>query len=231
MATALDLRHVFVSYEGKCVLHDVNLACNEGDLLLLLGPNGGGKTTLLRTILGLQQPDKGEIRVFGLPPRDYAAKFGIGYVPQRSLALEASMPSSVEDLLDAACVLHCEGGTIHETHYHQILGDLGLETLIHRRLNELSGGERQKVFIARALLSGSKLLLLDEPTTGVDQGSQQALQDLLKLLHQRGVTIVVVSHDPTAFAALSTEAFCIDGTATKEDPHHYPAHPHHAHAH
>lgn len=231
MTPAILLDGVHVSHEGRCVLHDIRLSCPDGGLLLLLGPNGGGKTTLLRTMAGLQQPEKGTVTLFGLPPRDYASRHGIGYVPQKIAALEAGIPASVHDVLQSACIAHCPGGSEHDGHQARVIADLHLQDIVHRPMHTLSGGERQKVFIARALLSGSKLLFLDEPTNAVDQESQQGLQELLLLLHKRGVTIVVVSHDPSSFADIATDAYCIDGTATKEDPRRYAGHIHHAHAH
>ncbi len=230
-APALSLEHVFVSYGAQCVLHDVNLSCDQGDILLLVGPNGGGKTTVLRVIAGLQPCDKGEVKVFGMSPREFAKTHGIGYVPQRISAIEAGIPASVQDILDSACSLHCAGGAEHTAHQNQIVADLQLQELLHRPLSALSGGERQKVFIARAFLSGAKLLLLDEPTTGVDQASQEGLQAVLSILKAKGVTIVLVSHDPTAFSGLATKAFCIDRTAEPEDAAHHPSHIPHSHAH
>lgn len=231
MSKAVSLEHVFVSYGAQCALHDVSLSCESGEILLLVGPNGGGKTTLLRVIAGLQASDKGSVSLFGMSPAVYAAKEGIGYVPQRIAAIEAGIPASVEDILESACTVHCPGGQAHRTHRTQIIADLQLQPLLRRSISSLSGGERQKVFIARALLSGAKLLLLDEPTTGVDQASQEGLQSMLSLLKSRGVTIILASHDPAAFSALATKAFCIDRTAQPENIEHHPPHTPHTHVH
>ncbi len=231
MTPAISLQNVFVSYGTHCVLHDVSLACDQGEILLLIGPNGGGKTTLLRVIAGLEAPEKGTVNLFGMSPVAYAAKQGIGYVPQKISAIEAGIPASVEDILESACSLHCKGGLEHREHQEQIIKDLQLQGLLKRPLSALSGGERQKVFIARAFLSGSKLLLLDEPTTGVDHASQQGLQSVLLLLKNRGVTIVLVSHDPDAFASLATQTFCIDETAEREEVGAHSSHIPHSHAH
>lgn len=228
---AVSLQSVYVSYGQQCALHDVSVSCDPGEVLLLIGPNGGGKTTLLRVIAGLQPCDKGTASLFGMPAAVYARQRGIGYVPQRIAAIEAGIPANVSDVLDSACAVHCPGGKGHREHKNRIIADLQLQTLLTRPLGSLSGGERQKVFIARAFLSGAGLLLLDEPTTGVDRSSQEGLQAVLQLLQGRGVTIVLASHDPETFSSLATKVLCVDRTAEPQHPSAHPPHAPHTHVH
>jgi zinc transport system ATP-binding protein len=164
----------------------------------IAGPNGGGKTTLLRLALGLERPNRGEVSLFGQPARSFADRTRIGYLAQRTkIGLHA--PATVRDVVEAGrAPLHKLGRLRREDHaaVDEALERVGLRALARRRLTSLSGGQQQRAFIAKALAAHPALLVLDEPTTGVDVEAQDALGELLHRLHEElGVTILYVSHE------------------------------------
>jgi zinc transport system ATP-binding protein len=186
---------VSFAYDGVPVLNDVSLSIEKGDFVCIVGPNGGGKTTLLRLILGLLRPRSGRIRVFGLPPD--RARHRIGYVPQYSQH-DLQFPARVIDVvltgrLDQTSWL----GPYHRGDRRAALAALesvGLEGLAKRPYAALSGGQRQRVLIARALVTDPEILLLDEPTANVDVVGERVLHDILTELNER-LTILMVTHD------------------------------------
>lgn len=191
----IDLRDVWFKYNGMTVLEEVNLSVEQGDFLALIGPNGGGKTTLLKLILGLLKPLKGEIKVLGKPCRK--ASPNIGYVPQ-DVHTNLSFPISV---LDVVMMGRLNGkkqeGRSSGNDRDKALESLqrvNMEELADKRIGHLSGGQRQKVFIARALATEPWILLLDEPTASIDTRGQTDFYELLSRLNS-DMTILVVSHD------------------------------------
>jgi zinc transport system ATP-binding protein len=195
MSKAIEVRGVSFAYGAQTVLEQVDLEIAPGEFVGLVGPNGGGKSTLLKLMLGLLEPRTGSVRIFGRPPRQ--ARGLLGYVPQFR-GFENDYPISV-----LKAVLHGRLGQTrpmlgwrrHDRDIaHQALESVGLADHADRRLNTLSGGQLQRVLIARALACRPKLLLLDEPTANVDAKVETSLFDLLRELN-RELTIVVVSHD------------------------------------
>lgn len=182
---------------GVTALDAVDLEVEPLDFLGLVGPNGGGKTTLLRVLLGLLEPQHGRVKVLGQSP--YEVRSRIGYVPQHS-SIDADVPAEVLDVVLMGRLARSSWGAIFgEQHRAAALHALELTKtvdLAHRRFGELSGGQRQRILIARALAAEAELLLLDEPTTGVDIHRERELLDLLHTLNQR-LPIVLVSHDVT----------------------------------
>jgi zinc transport system ATP-binding protein len=195
--TPIELRDVSFSYESGRVLHDVSLKVERDDYLLLLGANGSGKSTLLKVALGLLEPSSGEVRLFGRPARDPRARGRVGYVPQRA-AISARVPATVGEVVVAGragrSALRGYSRADKEA-AARALERVGLPRSIRRRVGELSGGQQQRVLIARALANEPALLILDEPTAGVDRDSQVQFARVLRELHASGVTIVVVAHD------------------------------------
>ena len=190
---ALELKGVSFAYcRSSPVLTDVDLTLDRGERLAVVGPNGGGKTTLLRLVLGLLEPQQGTIEVFGQPP--IAARSKIGYVPQTS-KVDTSVPASALDVVLMGCLRHKPWGPRFpkrlQTRAREALAQVGLAELAHRRLHELSGGQCQRVLIARALIGEPDLLLLDEPTSGVDDENEKRILELPAL---RGRALVMVSH-------------------------------------
>lgn len=194
----VEVRDLRVVLGGQNVLEGVSLNVPAGQLVALIGPNGSGKTTLLRALVGLQKPASGEIKLFG-KPAGAAALPRIGYVPQR-FNVESSFILSVREFL--ALRLRETRHWFWHSHHHTderlraSLADIGVEALLDRPLAKLSGGQLQRVLIAFSLLGKPELLLLDEPTAGVDLPGEQTFYELIADIQQRHrLTVMLVSHD------------------------------------
>lgn len=194
---AVELRGVRFSYPGAAqpALEDATLRVGPQGFLGLVGPNGGGKTTLLQVILGLRTPQEGEVRVLGRSPR--AARDRVGYVPQRA-RLDSSVPAHALDVVLTGRLHRSSWGPFYPRR-DRLAAEEALERadaaeFARRPVAELSGGQRQRVLIARALASEPALLLLDEPTTGIDMHREKSLLRLLEDLN-RTLPIVMVTHD------------------------------------
>ena len=192
---AIELEDVWFSYERTTILQNVSLALEQGEFLGIIGPNGGGKTTLLKLMLGILKPNKGRIRILGQAPHD--ASHRVGYVPQ-STDFNRSFPISVLDVALMGRLTTSRMGRRYSRKDREkvsdILGKVGMWDHRYRPIGKLSGGQRQRVFIARALATDPEILFLDEPTTSVDPEFETDLYDFLKELNKE-VTIVVITHD------------------------------------
>ncbi len=198
------------AYNGQRVLEDVNLEVWEGDFIAMIGPNGGGKTTLLRLMLGLLKPERGQIRVMGKPAT--RVSHHIGYVPQ-DVHINRSFPISA---LDVVLMGKLAPGKRWSKNNNQDRRDaleamerIDMAGYAHRRIGELSGGQRQRVFIARALVTRPRLLLLDEPTASIDSKGQSEFFRLLKRLN-KDITIIVVSHDLLVISTYVKSVACVN---------------------
>lgn len=208
-APAVLFDHVFFRYGDLPVLDDVNLAIHDGELISVVGPNGGGKTTLLKLMLGLLQPDRGEIRVFGESPRE--ARRRIGYAPQHA-QYDPQFPVTVFDVVLMGRLRPGSQGHYGEEDRQAVvaaLAEVDLAGLVRRPFRALSGGQRQRVLIARALAGDPALLLLDEPTANVDAMAGRMMMDILKGLKGR-MAIVVVSHDLGFVSSLMKRVICVN---------------------
>jgi zinc transport system ATP-binding protein len=229
-SSIIDISELDFAYRDALVLKNITLHVEAGTTLGLIGPNGGGKTTLIRLLLGLLEPTRGTIRVAGLPPRD-AVRRGdiIGYLPQNPAAPDARFPVSVRQV--ARLGLVGKTGMLHAyrrddlNFVDELLGMIGIADLAEAPLGTLSGGQLQRVLIARALAPRPKILLLDEPTTGIDRvGQQQFLESIAQLKSRLGLTVVFVSHDLRAVSAISDRIGCLNLTLHYHDvPEHIPA--------
>lgn len=204
------LEDVWVQFDGLSVLEGVNLSICEYDFLGIIGPNGGGKTTLLKVILGLLEPDRGTVRVFGDAP-ERGRKY-VGYVPQFSL-FDRDFPISVWDVVLMGRMSHMKRFRRYtEEDIKRAAEALKTVEMLDFRdcqIGKLSGGQQQRVFIARALVSEPKLLLLDEPMASVDSPMQAELYELFeKLRHQ--MAIVLVSHDISAVSIYVDKIACLN---------------------
>lgn len=190
------LAGVSAGYEGDTVLEDINLRVEAQDYLALIGPNGGGKTTIMRVILGLIQPFSGEVEVMGLPPK--LGRAFIGYVPQSHLS-DQKFPINVWDVVGMGRLKSGwwnQGYSLADKRIiSESLHKTGVYELKDKAVADLSGGQRQRVYISRALATEPKILLLDEPTANIDAEASKQLYELLDVLNAEGATILMVSHD------------------------------------
>jgi zinc transport system ATP-binding protein len=197
---AAELRGVAFAYRpGQRVLEEVELRIAEGEFVALAGPNGGGKTTLVRILLGLERPSEGTALLWGEPAHRFSRRRTLGYLAQRSV-LGGDAPATVREVVTAGRL--AAGGLVGPLRRRdrelvtEAVERVGLSSVADAPLRTLSGGMQQRAFIAKALAGEPSLLVLDEPTTGVDAESQESLAALLDELHSDlGVTIVYVSHE------------------------------------
>lgn len=194
---ALVLDHVTASYDGRVALEDVSFSVEEGRFVALIGPNGAGKSTVLRLLLGLVPPASGRVEVFGGPPG--SGRHPIGYVPQK-VVIPRGFPISVLDVALMGRTAILGPGRRPRDRDRELareaLGQVGLADAAGRRFQDLSGGQQQRVLIARALCSEPRLLLLDEPTAGLDSGARARFYALVcELQHERGLTLLCATHD------------------------------------
>ena len=207
-----------VTLGGMKVLDGLSITVFRGDYLALLGPNGGGKTTLLRVILGLEKPSSGTVTVFGEPPGRSPGR--IGYVPQR-LFFDRDFPISVEEVVLMGRLprrrLMRRYGRIDREKSAESIEVVGLSRLKHKRIGTLSGGEFQRALIARALAGEPELLLLDEPTASVDPEMKTTMYDLLDRLKSQ-LTIVLVTHDTGTVGRSVSRVACLNCTLGMQGP-------------
>lgn len=210
--TVLEFEKISFSYAGEPTIEDVSFAVQKGDFLGIIGPNGAGKSTLFKIALGLEKPTSGSVKLFGTKQTDFSDWTRIGFVPQK-VQFDPNFPASVFEV--AAMGLAQKPGLMplsseQKRAVNEALHEVGLEKQADRRIGELSGGQMQRAFLARALVSKPDLLLLDEPTTGIDSAQQEKFCCLLERLHKAGITIVIISHDLTFMSYLVNKVICIN---------------------
>jgi zinc transport system ATP-binding protein len=188
---ALEVKNVYFKYENEWVLEDISFSLNDKEFMAIIGPNGGGKTTLLKIILGFLKPSRGEVLIYGEPPTKNRTL--IGYVPQYT-TFSLDVPITVFDIVLQGRLKRGKFFYTKEDKkkVSEILERLNLTDFQNRKIKDLSGGQRQKVLIARALAVEPKILIMDEPTSAIDIKGQKEILDLIETLE---VTRVVVSHD------------------------------------
>ncbi|MGH7214842.1 MAG: metal ABC transporter ATP-binding protein [Tepidisphaeraceae bacterium] len=229
MSSIVDISRLDFAYADQLVLKHVDLTVERGSTLGVIGPNGGGKTTLIRLLLGLLEPTRGTVLVDGLPPAR-AARRGdvVGYLPQRA-QMSNVLPIDVRQVVRLG--LAGKTGMLRSyakddlSFVDHLIERVGLTECVHQPVGQLSGGQLQRVLIARALAPRPKLLLLDEPTTGIDRSGQQRFIEFVQSLKQElGLTVVLVSHDLRAVSAISDRIACLNLTLHYHDvPEHLPA--------
>jgi zinc transport system ATP-binding protein len=208
--TILEIENLDFSYNGEAVLQDVNLTVRQKDFVAIIGPNGGGKTTLLKLVLGLLTPAKGTVRVDGKSPQE--ASSCIGYVPQ-NVHTNHSFPITAIDVvlmgsLDPNKRLP-RRSAINRRDALAALERMEMDAHAEKKIGVLSGGQRQRVFIARALMTQPKLLLLDEPTASIDTKGQEDFYRLLEELNQ-DAAVLVVSHDLLVISRYVKSVACVN---------------------
>lgn len=209
--SAIRTEHLGVTF-GNPVLHDVTTDIGEGEFVALMGANGTGKTTLVRAALGLLKPSTGRVLLFDTPVSRFRQWHRVAYVPQHLLTTSA-VPLSVEEAVRAALTTTAHRwrpiSKAERARVHLALEHVGLSERRHDRFEDLSGGQQRRVMIARALVSQADLLILDEPTAGVDTREQKRLARYIAQLHAMGTTIVLITHDLGPVASLAQRAIVL----------------------
>ena len=219
-----EVEHLTYRVGDQVILKDVSLKVLQGEYCAVIGPNGGGKTTLVRLLLGLQKPASGTIRLFGEPQKQFRRWAQIGYVPQQVTQTDRLFPGTVEEIVGMGRVSKLGWDKRWRDNDRQVIAHamerMEVTGLGDKLIGELSGGQRQRVMIARALASEPKVLILDEPNTGVDQPSQQRFYRLLRQLNgETRLTILFVTHDVGVIADDIARLFTVNQTlATCNDP-------------
>jgi len=205
--TQLELKNVSVFYDAVCAIENIDLTINERDFLGIIGPNGGGKSTLLKTIIGIIKPDRGDV--------SKSEDLQVGYVPQFS-TFNKSFPISVYDVilmgrLNSGLRIGRKYTPKDHEAVENIIEKLSIMHIVDRHISELSGGQLQKVLIARAMVSHPNMLILDEPTASLDGEARSEIYELLKRLNE-DVTIVIVSHDMAVISSHVKQVACLNRT-------------------
>jgi len=211
----IEVVHVSFAYEGNTVLENVSLNVHLGDYLGVVGPNGGGKTTLLKIMLGLLQPQKGSVKLFGQEISKFKDWYKIGYVPQKATSFDPNFPATVFEIVSMGrfgkrglfkFLTKKDKDIIQSS-----INEVGMSGFEKRLIGDLSGGQQQRIFIARALAGEPEVIFLDEPTTGVDQATEEQFYEMLRHLNEeRNLTLVLVSHDIDVVSRETTEIACVN---------------------
>lgn len=209
----IDLRSASFGYADRTVVSRVDLLVHPGEVLALLGPNGSGKSTLVRGILGLTQQQGGEVRLLGTPRERFHEHTRIGYVPQRH-SLSAAVRATVREIVAVGRLPHRPWWRPASREDRSVVADaiaaVGLADRADEEVATLSGGQQRRVLIARALAGRPDLLVMDEPTAGVDHASQSALAEVLRRLAADGTSMLVVTHELDALYDIVTRIVCMD---------------------
>lgn len=205
----VNFKNIYFSYDSGYVLNDANFKINRNEHVSIIGPNGGGKSTLLKLMLGIISPDKGEVTILGKTPIE--ARKSIGYMPQYS-QFDALFPVTVLDAVLMGIVEQTRFGGYKKVHKQQALkalAEMEMEHVSKQQFSELSGGQRQRVLIARALVSEPEILLLDEPTNNIDPAMEMQFYETVSKLSKR-MTVITVSHDLGFVAANVDKVVCVN---------------------
>ncbi len=195
-----DVQSLSLHVKGQTILKNISLQIFEGEYVAIIGPNGGGKTTFVRTLLGLQKATSGTIRIYAQEREKFQDWHKIGYVPQKATLVDKNFPATAYDIVKmgrmAAGSIFAFFSQKDRQAIEESMKKMDVWHLRDRLIGELSGGQRQRVMIARALSSNPRILILDEPNTGVDVSSQKRFYTLLKELNTKeGITILFITHD------------------------------------
>jgi zinc transport system ATP-binding protein len=215
-APIIELRHASFGYADQAVVTGATLAIRPGEVVAVLGPNGSGKSTLVRGLLGLNDHLGGDLELFGQPRESFSEHARLGYVPQRH-TLSASVRATVAEIVAVGRLAHHRWwrpvlrSTQDTAIIDRALDVVGLNDRAHADVATLSGGQQRRVLIARALAADPDVLLMDEPTAGVDAANQQVLSTVLARLAERGTTMVIVTHELAALADIVTRIVVVQG--------------------
>ncbi|BGE82320.1 metal ABC transporter ATP-binding protein [Staphylococcus petrasii] len=210
-----ELKNIDYFFDNKQVLENINIKINKGDFLAIVGPNGAGKSTLLKVILGLLPLQNGEIFIDGKSyKKNTQSALKISYVSQKANAFRAGFPASVREVVLSGLTktkkLFQRFNKEDEKLVEDVLSRLNIHHLIDKNIAELSGGQQQRILIARALISNPSVLILDEPTNGIDAKHVSEFYETLERLKQEGITIILVTHDIGVVADTATKVACLN---------------------
>lgn len=211
----IEIKDLSYGYERESVLQDINLSVTKGSFVVLIGPNGSGKSTLLKLILGLLKLQSGEINLFGEKITQFKNWEWIGFVSQKANSFNSGFPATVQEVVASGLTKKLGlFSRMKKKDMEKVRGTIdsvGLSKFMNRNIGELSGGQQQRVFIARALISEPKLLILDEPTVGVDAQNIQEFYKLLEELNKdSGITLLLVTHDMETVSDKVTHVACLN---------------------
>lgn len=213
-----DVKNLSFVLKEQTILSNISLEIFPSEYIAIIGPNGGGKTTLIRMLLGLEKPTSGEVRIYGKKLSYFKDWHKIGYVPQRASLIDSSFPATVLDIVKMGRTsqrsIFKPLSKLDKQLVDDAMAKMDISGLKDKMVGTLSGGQRQRVMIARALASKPEILILDEPNTGVDVGSQKRFYALLRELNQKeGITIVFITHDIGVIADDIARLFTINQKA------------------
>lgn len=191
----IKIENLYVEINGNLILEDVSFEVKKGEIVAVVGPNGGGKTTLVKVILGFVQPTKGKVLIEGKSPKDYVKSGKVGYLPQKS-SYDRDFPVSVFDVVMFGLINTSLPYKEKEKKVLEYLNYVGMQQYKDYPFGKLSGGQQQRVMIARAIISQPELLILDEPSTGIDVVAQENFYEFIKKINkEKGITVIMVTHD------------------------------------
>lgn len=234
MEYIISVRDLGFDYGDGWVFHKLDLDVPRGDFVAVIGANGAGKSTLMKMLAHAMVPTMGSIYYYGIPIEKFSAWEKVGYVPQNPAKMQKGFPISVREVVAQGLLrknrLWQRFGSLEEEKIDKALATFRLTDLQDKKIGELSGGQQQRVFLARAMVKEPEILLLDEPTTGIDAGSKVALYEMLgEINSDQGVTIIMISHDLELAAQTAKSALCIShGICFRGDVHEALKH-HHKH--
>ena len=207
-----ELADVSFGYTSTPVVENISVSIDAGEYVAVVGPNGSGKSTLMQLLLGLLEPDTGTAKLFGVDATAFDDGTRVGYVAQRAGA-SREMPITVREVVKMGRFPHVGFGRLSAADWRivdEAIDTVGMSAFADRRITQLSGGQRQRAFIARALAGEADLLVLDEPTVGVDTESVDAFYELLDALHADGITVLLIEHDLQAVTDHAERVVCLN---------------------
>ncbi|MFC7322852.1 metal ABC transporter ATP-binding protein [Halobacillus campisalis] len=213
----VEMNDISFKYDRETVVENIDLTIEQGQFLGLVGPNGSGKSTLIKLMLGIVKPDKGDVKIFGKPIKQFNQWEEIGFVSQKANSFNSGFPATVLEVVKTGLVSRIGAFKFfnrkHKEKALEALRTVEMEEYANTNIGELSGGQQQRVFIARALVSDPSLLILDEPTVGVDAKHVTAFYDLLGKLNQdKGISLLMVTHDIGTITEHATHVVCMNKT-------------------
>jgi len=201
----IEVKNLYYSFGGYTVLENISFVIDKGDMIAIIGPNGSGKTTLLKNIIGLYTPQQGKVAIEGQPPKSVRKQ--IGYVPQK-FSFDRDIPITVHEFMGLE---RCGDDNHSKKNISRALKEVGLKNIKNQQLGQLSGGQFQRMMIARALLHEKQILIFDEPSTGIDIVGEQTIYDLItKINKEKKVTCIIVSHELNIVNKYARKIVCLN---------------------